>query len=128
MKLSHRSFSLFLLIAFTFLYQTTAFSQENNWTHFRGSKLNGISTETNVPISWNDTTNVMWKSDIKGKGWASPVIYGEQVWISTATNDGKEMWGECIDLKTGKLIYDILLFKQDSVHSCLLYTSPSPRD
>jgi outer membrane protein assembly factor BamB len=129
MKISRRTFSFFLTIAFMFLFQTTLFSQDSKWTHFRGSKLNGISTETNVPISWNDTTNVAWKTDIKGKGWASPVVYGEQVWISTATNDGKEMWGECIDLKTGKLIYDILLFKQDSVHrkhSINSYATPTP--
>ena len=129
MKKFIQTFSPIIFTTCLFLYQTTAFSQDNNWTHFRGNKLNGISTETKVPVSWNDTTNVMWKSDIKGKGWASPIVYGKQVWISTATNDGKEMWGECIDLNTGKLIYDLLLFKQDSVfrkHSINSYATPTP--
>ena len=106
-----------------------AVAQESNWTHFRGSDLNGISTDNQVPVFWNDTTNVIWKTDIRGKGWSSPVIYGNQVWLTTATIDGKEMSGICVDFKTGKILYDILLFKQESIygkHSINTYATPTP--
>ena len=76
-----------------------AVAQENNWTHFRGSDLNGISADNQVPVSWNDTTNIIWKTEIRGKGWSSPVIYGNQVWLTTATIDGKEMSGICVGFK-----------------------------
>ncbi|MCX6236321.1 MAG: PQQ-binding-like beta-propeller repeat protein [Bacteroidia bacterium] len=123
---------LVLLIAFftsIFVFdQTIIIAQESNWTHFRGSNLDGISAE-NVPVFWNDTTNVIWKTEIRGKGWSSPVVYGNQVWVTTATVDGKEMSGICVDFKSGKVLYDILLFKQDSIyrkHSINTYATPTP--
>ena len=104
-------------------------AQQTNWTHFRGSNLDGISSNQHVPISWNDTTNILWKSDIRGKGWSSPVVFGNQVWVTTAAVDGKEMAGICLDLKSGNTIFDIQLFKQDSIypkHSINTYATPTP--
>jgi outer membrane protein assembly factor BamB len=108
---------------------STAIAQVNNWTHFRGSHLDGIAVDNNVPLVWNDTTNVIWKTDIRGKGWSSPVVYGNQVWVTTATVDGKEMAGICTDFTTGKVLFDILLFKQDSIyskHAINTYATPTP--
>ena len=122
----------FLISIFTFiivLNQTVALSQESNWTHFRGTNLDGISADNQVPVSWSDTTNVIWKTDIRGKGWSSPVVYGNQVWLTTATVDGKEMSGICVDFKSGKILFDILLFKQDSIyrkHSINTFATPTP--
>ncbi len=106
-----------LIFAVTFISYQTIQAQQNNWTHFRGSKLNGISEETHAPIHWNDSTNIRWKTDLKGKGWSSPVVFGDQVWLTTATDDGKKMNGICMDFKTGKVIYELLLFSPDSVQS-----------
>lgn len=106
----------------------SSIAQESKWTHFRGSNLDAVSAEQ-VPVVWNDTTNVIWKTEIRGKGWSSPVVYGNQVWVTTATVDGKEMSGICVDFKTGKVLYDILLFKQDSIyrkHSINTYATPTP--
>ena len=108
---------------------STAIAQVNNWTHFRGSHLDGIAVDNNVPLVWNDTTNVIWKTDIRGRGWSSPVVYGNQVWVTTATVDGKEMAGICTDFTTGKVLFDILLFKQDSIyskHAINTYATPTP--
>ncbi len=107
----------------------TAIAQQSNWTHFRGSHLDGISADSLVPISWNDTTNIIWKTDVRGRGWSSPVVYANQVWVTTATVDGKEMSGICLDLSSGKILFDILLFKQDSIygkHSVNTYATPTP--
>ncbi len=106
-----------------------SFGQQSNWTQFRGSSLTGISTDTLVPGFWNDSTNIIWKIDIRGKGWSSPVVYGDQVWLTTATTDGKEMSGICVDFITGRQLFDILLFKQDSIyskHSVNTYATPTP--
>ena len=121
--------SLLALILLILGDLATSFGQESNWTHFRGSHLNGISADSIVPVSWNDTTNIIWKTEIRGRGWSSPVVFGDQVWLTTATPDGKEMSGICLDLKTGKQLYDILLFKQDSIyskHSVNTYATPTP--
>lgn len=123
---------LFTIILFTkiiILASARGYSQERQWTHFRGSNLNGISADTIVPLVWNDSTNLIWKTDIRGRGWSSPVVYGDQVWVTTATVDGKEMSGICLDFKTGKQLFDILLFKQDSIygkHSVNTYATPTP--
>lgn len=107
----------------------SSIAQESNGTHFRGSNLDGISTDNQVSVVWNDTTNVIWKTEIRGKGWSSPVVYGNQVWVTTSTVEGKEMSGICVDFKSGKILYDILLFKQDSIygkHSINTYATPTP--
>jgi len=119
--------SIFTLIIL--FNQTVAIAQESNWTQFRGTNLDGISADNQVPVVWNDTSNVIWKTEIRGKGWSSPVVYGNQVWVTTATVDGKEMSGVCIDFNSGKVLFDILLFKQDSIygkHSINTYATPTP--
>jgi len=119
--------SIFVLIIL--FNQTVALAQESNWTHFRGTNLDGKSADNQVPVVWSDTTNVIWKTDIRGKGWSSPVVYGNQVWVTTATVDGKEMSAVCVDFKSGKVLFDILLFKQDSIygkHSINTYATPTP--
>ncbi|HWS00897.1 MAG TPA: PQQ-binding-like beta-propeller repeat protein [Prolixibacteraceae bacterium] len=116
-------FSLILVVSLT-----SAFAQDH-WTHFRGSNLDGISPDSLVPVTWNDTTNIVWKTDIRGRGWSSPVVDGNQIWLTTATTDGKEMSGICIDFNTGKLLYDILLFRQDSIyhkHPVNTFATPTP--
>lgn len=113
------------------LSSLSLFAQEktNSWTHFRGSHLNGISEETNIPLSWNDSTNITWKTAIEGKGWSSPVVLGSQVWLTTATNNGMEMRAICLDFSNGDIIHNILLFRPDSlfrIHAVNSYATPTP--
>jgi outer membrane protein assembly factor BamB len=122
------SFFIFLALTATFALQPVI-SQQTDWTHFRGSNLNGISEEQHAPITWNDSTNIIWKTGIEGKGWSSPVVFGNQVWITSASEDGKQMAGICLDFDSGKLIYNINLFQPDSTypkHSINTYATPTP--
>ncbi|NEW81306.1 MAG: PQQ-binding-like beta-propeller repeat protein [Mariniphaga sp.] len=117
-------FNLILL----FLHLSSA-AQIRSWTHFRGNNLDGIAADNRVPLFWNDSTNIIWKSDIKGKGWSSPVVYGDQIWVTTSNVGGKEMSAVCVDFNSGKLLFDISLFKQDSIyrkHSINTYATPTP--
>ena len=103
-------------------------SQDKNWTHFRGSNLDGISVSGNIPLIW-DESSIIWKTDIHDKGWSSPVVYDNQIWLTSATPDGKELYAICTDFLTGKIIYDINVFSPDDVygkHSINTYASPSP--
>jgi len=128
MKKIQRVLAICMRLIFPIFSLTTSFAQESNWTHFRGSHLNGISGDTLVPVFWNDTTNIIWKTDIRGRGWSSPVVFGNQVWMSSATVDGKEMSGICVDFKSGKQLFYILLFKQDSIygkHPVNTYATPT---
>lgn len=106
----------------------TATSQEENWTHFRGSNLNGISGSENIPFKWDDST-IKWKTEIHGRGHSSPVVYGNQIWITTATTDGRELYAVCADYRTGEIVYDLKVFTPEDVfgkHSINTYASPTP--
>jgi outer membrane protein assembly factor BamB len=102
--------------------------QVPSWTHFRGDHLNGISHETGIPVNWNDSTNIAWKTAIEGRGWSSPVVLGDQVWVTTASIDGKEMRAVCADFYTGRLIHNRVLFRPDTVlgkHAVNTYATPT---
>ncbi len=117
-----------LLIVF-FLYNTELVSsQEKNWTHFRGSNLNGMAASENIPLKWDDSV-IKWKTEIHDNGYSSPVVYNNQIWVTTATPDGKKLYAVCIDYLSGKIIYDILVFSPEVVerkHTLNTYASPTP--
>lgn len=117
-----------LLIGY-FLFSTSQVSsQEKNWTHFRGSNLNGMAVTESIPLKWDDSV-IKWKTEIHDNGYSSPVVYNNQIWVTTAKPDGKELYAVCIDFQTGKIIYDILVFTPEVVerkHSLNTYASPTP--
>jgi outer membrane protein assembly factor BamB len=112
------------------LVLTGLWSQESgSWTHFRGSNLNGISTGKGFPSTWNDSTNIAWKVREDGKGWSSPLVYGNQVWYTTADSESREMRALCVDLATGKKLYDQLIFQPEKlyrIHAINSYATPTP--
>ena len=76
---------------------TSVCHAETNWTQFRGPTGQGISDATGLPVKWSEDQNVAWKTAIHGKAWSSPVVWGEQVWVTTATEDGRELGVVCVD-------------------------------
>ena len=103
-------------------------SQDKNWTHFRGSDLDGIAENENIPLKWDDSV-IKWKTEIHDRGYSSPVVYGDQIWVTTAKDDGREIYAVCIDFQTGKIIYDIKVFTPEEVdakHSVNTYATPTP--
>jgi hypothetical protein len=82
----------------------------SDWPQFRGPTGNGISTATSLPLTWSETNNIKWKTPIHGKAWSSPLIAGDRVWLTTATEDGRELSVVSVDLGTGKIVTDQKLF------------------
>ena len=54
-----------------------------DWKQWRGPTGQGHAN-ANLPIKWNEKKNIKWRTTIPGKGWSSPVIEGNQVWMTTA--------------------------------------------
>lgn len=59
-----------------------------DWPGFRGPGGQGISGETGIPVRWSDEENVVWRRDIEGDGWSSPIVQGDLVFVTTATEGG----------------------------------------
>jgi hypothetical protein len=63
---------------------------EKNWPQWRGPLATGVSPNGNPPIEWGEDKNVKWKIAIPGKGHATPIIWGDQMFILSAVETDKE--------------------------------------
>jgi len=61
---------------------------DNHWNQFRGPNGDGKSLAENVPVEFGETKNVRWKTPIHDEGWSSPVVWGNQVWLTTGRLEG----------------------------------------
>ncbi len=101
----------------------------DNWPQFRGPTGDGQSNAKGLPVTWSETENVKWKTPIHDKGWSSPVIWGDQIWITTATTNGSELFVLTLDKNTGKVIRDVKLFTAEQPALWMKfnsYASPTP--
>lgn len=83
---------------------------DDTWPQFRGPKGTGISKATGLPITFDDKTNLVWKTPIHDKGWSSPVVLGKNIWLTTAKEDGTAQYAVAIDRDSGKVVHDIKVF------------------
>ncbi|HZS07141.1 MAG TPA: PQQ-binding-like beta-propeller repeat protein [Blastocatellia bacterium] len=114
-----------LLLVFNCLIVQTS----DQWPQFRGLGGDGHSDATDLPLNWSETKNVVWKTPIHDRGWSSPVIYGNQIWLTTATRDGRQLYALCLDRETGRVIRDLKLFEvaqPQYAHPFNSYASPTP--
>ena len=56
----------------------------DSWPGFRGPTADGRAAATGLATTWGEKENVRWKAAVHGKGWSSPVVLGERVWVTTA--------------------------------------------
>ena len=80
-------------------------------------------------MRWSETKNVTWKTAVPGKGWSSPVISGNQIWMTTAADGGKSLRAVCVDGRGGRIRHDIEVLTTDapgSKHAQNGYASPTP--
>ena len=99
------------------------------WSQFRGHYGNGIIKSTSAPINWSDDTNIDWKTPIHDRGWSSPVIWNDQIWMTTATKEGNKMYAICVNKLSGKIEHDIHVFDVKSPQAITnenTYASPTP--
>jgi outer membrane protein assembly factor BamB len=78
-----------------------------DWRGFRGPNGDGSSDDKSLPTSWSETSNLKWKLKLPGKGYSSPIVVGQRVFVTTygATNDLSQLKRHlvCVDRKTGKI-------------------------
>jgi outer membrane protein assembly factor BamB len=98
------------------------------WPQFRGP--DGMGTVSgDLALTWAEDTNVRWKTAIHGRAWSSPIVLGSQIWMTTASEDGRELYGLAIDRESGKIVHDLKLFdvaRPQYAHPFNSYASPTP--
>ncbi len=129
-----------------------ALNVQADWKQWRGPGGQGHAN-AKLPTEWSETKNVKWRTPVPGKGWSSPVIEGNQIWMTTAfeTPATKEEAAErlksntggvpvnvlssvslhavCVDKHTGKLLHNLRVITKKEpqwVHKLNSYASPSP--
>jgi outer membrane protein assembly factor BamB len=98
------------VVLFATLSLAVAALAGDNWPRFRGPHGDGHADAARLPLTWGEKENVVWKTPIHDKGWSSPVVWGDQVWLTTARDDGTEMFAVCVDRATGKVVHDLKVF------------------
>ncbi len=117
--------------SFPLIVLATAFSlpADEPWPDFRGPQGDGHSHASELPLTWSEAENVVWKTAIPGRGWSSPVVSEGQVWLTTATDDGRELSAVAVDCQTGKLLHNIRVFSVEQpqgIDPTNSHASPSP--
>jgi outer membrane protein assembly factor BamB len=102
---------------------------ETPWTQFRGADGSGHSDAKGLPDKLDEKEAVQWKLDLPGKAWSSPVVWKKQVWVTNATEDGKKLSAVGVDLESGSIVHDVLVFdieKPMFCHGLNSYGTPTP--
>lgn len=101
----------------------------DNWPDFRGPRADGHCTAQGSPLRWSESENVDWKVAVPGRGWSSPVVWGEQIWLTTATQDGRNLSALAVHLRTGRIAHNLRVFEVEDpepIDPTNSYASPSP--
>jgi len=127
---------------------------QHAWPQFRGPHGQGVASWVkHPPLRWSETENIAWRVAVDGRGWSSPVVSGNDLWVTTAVEqEGSEDYvksrlaGEkrpaarqvaasitlraiCFDAVNGSKKHDVKLFevaKPDAIHAVNSYASPTP--
>ena len=98
-----RLLPLFFTLMLLALQLSTA--KAENWPQWRGPTFNGATTETGLPATWSKTENVAWSTPLPGASGATPIIFGDKVFLSSADKPSKDLLALCINRKDGKVLW-----------------------
>src|SRR5262249_53430539 len=78
----------------------------DNWERFRGPNAQGTVDDANVPLAFGAKENVVWKVALPGTGNGSPVVWGNRLFLQSASTDSKLRTLHCIDTASGKILWE----------------------
>ncbi|HKB39500.1 MAG TPA: PQQ-binding-like beta-propeller repeat protein, partial [Gemmataceae bacterium] len=122
------------VLAIVLTLATTVLARAEDWPEFRGPTGQGIVPRGSAPTEWGPSKNVVWKQDIPGKGWSSPVIVGGHVYLTTAVaerNGDYALRALCLDARTGKIEWNKEVLREErenapGIHPKNSHASPTP--
>lgn len=106
----------------------TLTASAENWPAWRGPTGQGRSTEKNLPTTWSPTQNVKWKIPLPDAGNSTPIIWGDRVFLTQATEKGtkRSLW--CLDRRDGSKLWEktVTFLAKEPTHATNPYCSASP--
>ena len=99
-----------------------------DWPAWRGPAGNGTTTETDLPDKWSQTENVTWKVPLPGPGNSTPVVFGDRVYLTCASEKGAVRSVMCFDRARGKELWrrDTKFTGEEPTHDTNPFCSASP--
>lgn len=106
-----------------------AIAHAGDWPQFRGPTADGRTAAANLPLTFGENDQVRWKTAIPGKAWSSPVVWDKRIWLSTASEDGKQLGALRVDADSGAITLEKTVFRLDDppyCHPMNSYATPTP--
>ena len=131
MRFSRSARLCLLIVSLTgmFLVGRPQSGHGEDWPQFRGPGGQGLAAGEGLPLQWNERLNVTWKTPIPGSGWSSPVILGEQIWMTSALDRARSLRAICVSRSTGEVVHDVEIFRLTNagrIHRKNGHASPTP--
>jgi outer membrane protein assembly factor BamB len=106
------------LLVLLLIAGASVLAQAEDWPQFRGPTGQGHATERGLPLEWNETNNIIWKSPVPGLGWSSPTVANGRIWLTTVV-ESKERRGRvsaslralAYDVATGRELVNVEVFR-----------------
>jgi outer membrane protein assembly factor BamB len=98
----------------------------DNWAQWRGPNFDGSTDETNLPTEWSQTENVAWVAKLPGASAATPIVWGDHVFVSSDDVERNKLVAICIDRKTGNQLWSHDISDGVRRDSRSTFSSPSP--
>jgi outer membrane protein assembly factor BamB len=110
------------------LLSTFATASADNWPQFRGPGSQGISQETNMPVKWDATTGVRWKTRLPGPGHSSPVIWGNRIFLTAFNQEKRQLLVLALDKTNGRILWErqVQAERIEGYHPTNAPASPTP--
>lgn len=99
-----------------------------DWPAWRGPRGDGISLEKSVPLSWSPEKNILWKTEIPGRGHSSPIVWKDRIFVTSAVESEEKRILLCLDAASGRTLWrqTVLVAPLESIHALNSYASSTP--
>ncbi|MDP6795716.1 MAG: PQQ-binding-like beta-propeller repeat protein, partial [Verrucomicrobiota bacterium] len=101
-------------------------AQAGEWGNWRGPNYDGSTDEKNLPVKFSKTQNVLWSVKMDGPSAGTPVVWGDNVFVSSSNPDKERLTANCYDLGTGVLKWSHQVAKGHRQDNRSNYAAPSP--
>jgi outer membrane protein assembly factor BamB len=101
-------------------------ARAENWPQWRGPSFNGSSPERNLPAQWSKSENVAWETPLPGPSAATPIVWGDRVFVSSTDLASQSLLALCLDRQTGKVLWQQKVGEGIRRDDRSTYASPSP--